>query len=518
MSASLNETIELGQSLHKARRFDAAGKAWRDAIERFPDSAAVHNGLGRTLNNTGDLAGAAQAFRRAVELDPAFVDAWHNLGHVLRRGGRLDEAAEAFSQALEVDAGHAGSSAQLGACLVGLKRYDEAARVLERATSQQPDRFDTWMNYGIALGALDRLDDAVAAFARARAVDPSEPALAGRLASALVRADRRDDAVALGREWLDRRPATPTPPQADAYWHLGEVLRAAGRLDLAIECYRVCASDPSNEARGQLYLGAALLENGDMDAAEQTMDRALALAPRWQSAIACKVALLEQQGRMDAATELLDLDRHVMTFQVEPPAAYADVAAFNNALAERVLAEPSLAFERAGNRADDGLRRLVATRLGRHSGALDIGSGGVLGDLADFINASARRYLDALPWQEGHPLLGFRPTSWSLHVWTVIMDRGGHQVAHTHDEGFLSGVYYPRLPAVMDDDDGSHAGWLEVGRPTDNLIGRNEPRVRLVRPTEGLLVVFPSYCFHRTIPFQADEPRISVAFDLRPTA
>jgi hypothetical protein len=37
-----------------------------------------------------------------------------------------------------------------------------------------------------------------------------------------------------------------------------------------------------------------------------------------------------------------------------------------------------------------------------------------------------------------------------------------------------------------------------------------------VRPVEGLLVLFPSYLYHRTIPFEGDAPRISVAFDFVP--
>jgi hypothetical protein len=37
-----------------------------------------------------------------------------------------------------------------------------------------------------------------------------------------------------------------------------------------------------------------------------------------------------------------------------------------------------------------------------------------------------------------------------------------------------------------------------------------------VRPTEGQLVLFPSYFYHRILPFDADGIRISVAFDVVP--
>jgi hypothetical protein len=39
--------------------------------------------------------------------------------------------------------------------------------------------------------------------------------------------------------------------------------------------------------------------------------------------------------------------------------------------------------------------------------------------------------------------------------------------------------------------------------------------VELVRPKEGLALFFPSYLYHRTIPFEGPTPRISIAFDVR---
>ena len=37
-----------------------------------------------------------------------------------------------------------------------------------------------------------------------------------------------------------------------------------------------------------------------------------------------------------------------------------------------------------------------------------------------------------------------------------------------------------------------------------------------VRPSVGLLVLFPSYFWHGTVPFRSQQPRLSVAFDAVP--
>jgi hypothetical protein len=83
---------------------------------------------------------------------------------------------------------------------------------------------------------------------------------------------------------------------------------------------------------------------------------------------------------------------------------------------------------------------------------------------------------------------------------------------HIHPEAWLSGVYYPQVPETIRDGDGP-AGWLEFGDADRAFPSRLPPRIVRVRPEEGTLVLFPSY---RTIPFDADGTRISVAFDLVP--
>ncbi len=40
------------------------------------------------------------------------------------------------------------------------------------------------------------------------------------------------------------------------------------------------------------------------------------------------------------------------------------------------------------------------------------------------------------------------------------------------------------------------------------------PEVRFYRPEEGLMFLFPSYFYHRTVPFESEQLRVSIAFDI----
>ncbi len=40
------------------------------------------------------------------------------------------------------------------------------------------------------------------------------------------------------------------------------------------------------------------------------------------------------------------------------------------------------------------------------------------------------------------------------------------------------------------------------------------PEVCFCRPEEGLMFLFPSYFYHRTVPFESEQPRVSISFDI----
>ena len=73
------------------------------------------------------------------------------------------------------------------------------------------------------------------------------------------------------------------------------------------------------------------------------------------------------------------------------------------------------------------------------------------------------------------------------------------------------------VPDVISDAGDGHDGWIEFGRPPDKY-GVADPDVRLFRPEPGLMLLFPSDVYHRTIPFDGDGTRISIAFDVLPSA
>ena len=92
--------------------------------------------------------------------------------------------------------------------------------------------------------------------------------------------------------------------------------------------------------------------------------------------------------------------------------------------------------------------------------------------------------------------------NYELSGWGVVLKSGGYQKRHTHTDSYLSGVIYLSIPPL--DKQTKNAGDL-LFTGTNSLY---------IKPKEGLMVLFPSYLPHETIPFQNNAKRICIAFNI----
>jgi hypothetical protein len=73
-----------------------------------------------------------------------------------------------------------------------------------------------------------------------------------------------------------------------------------------------------------------------------------------------------------------------------------------------------------------------------------------------------------------------------------------------------------RLPEIVSQPSQGRAGWIEFGQPPEHFHCSHEPEVKMFQPEQGLMLLFPSYFYHRTLPFESEDTRISVSFDVLP--
>tara|TARA_B100000795_G_scaffold260823_1_gene237059 strand:- start:1073 stop:2389 length:1317 start_codon:yes stop_codon:yes gene_type:complete len=105
------------------------------------------------------------------------------------------------------------------------------------------------------------------------------------------------------------------------------------------------------------------------------------------------------------------------------------------------------------------------------------------------------------------------PTKSSLHGWIIDIKKGGGLESHMHKLGWLSGSLYLQLNKPT----GSNQGNIKF-----DLNGADYPASPNVFPSKefniekGDIILFPSSIFHKTVPFESEENRITLAFDVKP--
>jgi uncharacterized protein (TIGR02466 family) len=105
---------------------------------------------------------------------------------------------------------------------------------------------------------------------------------------------------------------------------------------------------------------------------------------------------------------------------------------------------------------------------------------------------------------------GGRP--FQLQSWVNLHDRGGFNFLHMHEASLLSGSFYLEVPA------GSGALCFRDPRAgvlhgsVKGSVPNGHADIQL-KPSTGLLVLFPCWMEHYVEPHEGDEPRICIAFN-----
>jgi tetratricopeptide (TPR) repeat protein len=105
------------------------------------------------------------------------------------------------------------------------------------------------------------------------------------------------------------------------------------------------------------------------------------------------------------------------------------------------------------------------------------------------------------------------PENYELHGWIVDIRKGGSLGGHMHKLGWLSGSLYLKIPIDLSTSEGNIVFSTNgAGYPTGSQIFPEKE----VNIETGDIVLFPSSVFHRTLPFDSLENRVTLAFDIKP--
>ncbi|HSN22563.1 MAG TPA: putative 2OG-Fe(II) oxygenase, partial [Methylomicrobium sp.] len=286
------------------------------------------------------------------------------------------------------------------------------------------------------------------------------------------------------------------PEHGRARYNLGETLCLAGRLNDAITYFEASGFADSKERALQ-----CLYKTGQFELFKQRFDH-IAANTRHHSVLLGALAThyatnFGQQNNYNFCKEPMD---YVLHTRID------ELAAHESSLLQELLQDiRHLAIaERKQGRLYYGMQS---------AGNLLLRSEPSFQKLAGLIRQKVEEYRQHFASSREEIIKSFPRRIEFTSSWYLRMKQGGYLTSHIHEEGWISGCVYLKLP----DKNQGHEGSFEY-----SIDGDDYPRLhdnfpsRIVDQKVGDLVLFPSSLFHRTIPFHSDQERVCVAFDIKP--
>ncbi len=380
--------------------------------------------------------------------------------------------------------------------------HKESVKLCERLFKMAPDHPQVLNMYAFSIAQLGDLSKAREMLEKAIKIDPDYPQGWANLGVVLNMCGDHEAAAQIGDQYRKRNPDSEIG-------HMGfaNACHDLERFGEALAAYeQALAITPENPLLWSNLSRVCLFE-GEWKKALEAADQALTHYPGNPKLLAYKSTAMTELGQRDEVAKLFDFDRLVEVKEFSAPEGYADLNSFNDAVCAHSLDHPSLTYE-------PGIKSTVKGH--QTTDFSEDKDQGPIAPLLEMIDGAVREYQKTHPIDATHPFLAQLPDSWDYSIWATVLGSQGHQKPHYYTVGWLSGVYYAKIPDVITADTETKAGWIELGRVQEYPKSKAEPLVRSYQPYEGMVILFPSFIYHRTEPFESEDKRISIAFDIRP--
>lgn len=469
--------ITTAAQLQQARSLAAAG--------RMPDAVALLKGIGR-LDVALDLR------RSEVKKHPTSAVAEHNLAALLGDMGHAPEAESAARRAFAKGGDAPETWLVLARVLVAQDRFEEGETAYLEALRRRPAYAEAvrdlaqliWMRTGDAEAALRP-------FGAALATAPGAVDL--RIARATV------------MEYVGVAPDTVLSALgangADAGIELAATQAALGfDRDRALAHARA-AQALRPDVRSALTLAEVHLARSEPYAAIPLIDAVLAVMPEDQGALSLRAVGWRQIGDPRAAA-LYDYDAMVGAWTLDTPSPWKTLAAYLSDLSISLRRLHGLTTHPVGQSLRHGTQTAASLLRSRDP---------AIRAFFHAIDRPIRAHIARLgPGSD--PLRRRATGNYRLAgAWSVQLRAGGYHAAHVHPEGWLSSACYIDLPDAVQAE--GRQGWIGFGGPP---FAPELPHQHFEKPEPGKLVLFPSYMWHGTVPFEGDQTRLTIAFDVVP--
>lgn len=551
MELTIDQALQQGVAKHKEGKLQDAEGLYRAILHSQPLHPDANHNLGVLAVSVNKAEAALPLFKTALEANPNIEQFWLSYIDALIKNLQFDNAKQVVEQAkrqgvakekLNVLMTQLASinmqenisrlsppQQQLSNLLAHYQdgQFIDAEKLAISMTQDFPQHPFGWKVLGAVLGQTGRRSEAVYVNRTSVLLYPHDAATQYNLGTSIQGLGRPDEAEAIFRQALMLKPDL-----AEAHNNLGTTIKEVGRLEEAKVVFRQALLLKPNLAEAYSNLGATLHE----------LDSLVEAAANYSKAKTVKPELLEAHNNLLGC--LYQLDKKSPFFAELDYLINQDEA---NAVIGSLVCRSELKYgmQRPNPFCTEPLKYVLHTdlntkydfeeifveraktilndnRVSNKKQTLLVNGHQTSGNLFETKNEFTDKIQEIIRLEIEKYRIHFKnnndglikkwPTEYSLYGWLISMKSGGELKPHIHDQGWLSGSIYINIPPKLKVDSGNLV--VSLGEDRDATGSRINMK-KIISVVTGSLVLFPASLTHYTIPFESEEERIVLAFDVK---
>jgi len=490
----------LGQAWDRTDNASEALKCYQKALKIQPNSSDVLNNIGNSLKTFGRYAEAKLAFKEALTLTKEDPSIYHSFGVLRQEMGAFSEAIKCYRSALSLNPSLPTVHGSLASALESLGESELAVQSYFLAIKLDPFYLPAHEGLKKIRWAAKDIKLLHESYFYACKVCPNSASAFNNLAQSLFESSEIDaafDAV--------KKAFSLDATHSRSYGILAALYRVQKKYDLAIKAHQKELEHDGDNYHVKESFGQTLCLSGRFDEAASQLLTAHKMNPRRSSVLGILTVAMNEIGDKNVSN-YVDYDTYVTSRLIDVPDGFKDLDEFNNALHEEISAHHEDLPPPEGQTMRGG------TQIPNH---LFKGEKGLTTVVKNQISLALYEYIETLKFDPNHPFLRFKnPNFRFTGAWSTILYGSGYDASHVHNAGWLSGVYYLKIPDLPDDIWENGEGCIQFGEPPANYVSRRNYTHKLIRPCAGTAVFFPSYYWHGVKPFRQNGLRHAISFDI----
>ena len=444
----------MGVALKDEGDLETALESYTKAIKIRPDYAEAYNNKGILLQDKGDLNGAIESYKKALNINPNYAEAYNNMGSAFNSEGKLEAAIENYKKALKISPEHAETHFNMGSALQDKGDLSAALDSYEKALAFKANFAEAYNNIGAACHDKGDLKPAIDSYKEALKINPN---------------------------------------YAEAHYNLGKLLLESHHYEQAAHHFKL-----SDFEKSKHYLLRCLYLQDKRSLFYDHLDDLID-----QGEIHPMIGSLSCRAELNYGIERPNLFcknplNYVSKIDLSDQYDFGKIFVKTS----RIILNDNRILKK---------RQELLTNGMQTAGNIFSLEPNLTKDIENTIRLEIDKYqTNYRDSKEG--LITHWPRDYSLFGWLVSMTSGGQLQPHMHESGWISGSIYINVPEKSKVDSGN----LVVCIEEQQLAGAHKGQEKSIDVVTGSLCLFPASLLHYTIPFESNEERIVLAFDVVP--